>query len=101
MVFEGQYSGLEYDLTSYYGAAQYTVDAFEAACQIADEFCYEDIFEMATEKMIDSFCPKFVFHDEGGDLVPEELNQYVEVEIQKMRNRLSGQGGQAVTMADN
>lgn len=93
MILEGQHSGVTYDMTSYHGVAQYTLDAFEAACQIANEHCYEDIVDLSAETMIDTFCPDFVFADEDGELERDVLVAHVEVEIDKLKNRLAGKGG--------
>lgn len=88
MILEGQYSSDNYDLATYQGAARYTLDAFEAACQIAHEHCYEDIFEADAADMIDDFCPDFTLHENGGKLNYEKLVLVVEEEILAMQKRV-------------
>jgi len=96
MILDGQYSRRSFDLSTYSGASKYTLDAFEAACQIGHEHCYEDIFTITPREMMEEFCPDFVFEgDDGegdGDLDPNELLPYIKSEIEAFKAKVSQKG---------
>lgn len=100
MFLEGQHSGINYNMRSCRGVAQYTVDAFEAACQIAHEHCYEDIFSISSNDMYDKFCPDFILDDEGIVLDRAMLMACIETEIKKLQERILGSGGCLMEISD-
>lgn len=99
MLIDGPNSGFQYDTSSAEETAQYIIDVFVGACQIGHDHSYYDIYGLTPDELIDMFCPDFIIetveHFSRSDLI-----KHVEEEMKVLQNRLSNEGGQAISISD-